>query len=84
MIKTLNSLEIGKSARILRINAPAIIKRRLVSMGVTPGSEVLMKRHAPLLDPIEIDLGGYLLSLRLEEASYIEVEDLDQSKVTAS
>lgn len=70
---TLNELEIGKTAKIVRLNGEGAVKRRIMDMGLTKGTEVTVRKIAPLGDPIEITVRGYELSLRKDEASKIEV-----------
>lgn len=70
--KDLAALSPGERGIILRVgseNGP--VKRRLVDMGLTPGTEVLVRKIAPLGDPIEVNLRGYELSLRKEDARQI-------------
>ncbi|MGI6137759.1 MAG: FeoA family protein [Candidatus Hydrogenedentales bacterium] len=78
MKKTLFDLESGAVARIVGIqgNTPLSLRRRLLDMGITKGSELRVERHAPLGDPVEIVVKGYRLALRLSEARIIEVEEL--------
>lgn len=59
---------------IKSINAEGKIKRRLFDMGVTPGAEVVMKKKAPLGDPIEVTIRGYELTLRKTEAEAVLME----------
>ncbi|MBE6382243.1 MAG: ferrous iron transport protein A [Lentisphaerae bacterium] len=70
---TLNELEIGKTAKIVRLNGEGAVKRRIMDMGLTKGTEVTVRKIAPLGDPIEITVRGYELSLRKDEAGKIEV-----------
>jgi len=74
MIKTLKDLKPGQSGVVTNIRSRGPIKRRLIDMGVTPGAEVYIRKTAPLGDPIEIQIRGYELSLRKEEAKDILVE----------
>ena len=70
----LNQLKNGQCGVIERIDIQEVkIKRRLVEMGLTPGTEVVINKRAPLGDPIEIKLRGYELTLRGDDASQIEV-----------
>ena len=70
--KTLEDLAPGQSGTILSIgNKAGTVKRRLVDMGLTPGTEVKVTKIAPLGDPIEVTLRGYELSLRKEDAGQI-------------
>jgi len=74
MTTTLNEMTPGKKGRILKIAGRGMIKKRIVDMGMVPGTEVEMERYAPLGDPIEIKVKGYHLSLRKEDASLILIE----------
>ncbi len=76
-VLTLNKLKIGQRAKIIKINPESSIKKQLLSMGVLPGVEVIVRKVAPLGDPIDVILKGYHLSLRKEEAVCIEVEVLE-------
>ena len=70
--RTLEDLAPGQSGTILSIaNKSGSVKRRLVDMGLTPGTEVRVAKIAPLGDPIEVSLRGYELSLRKEDAGQI-------------
>lgn len=71
---TLSQLPIGKEARIRTVGGQGALRRRLLDMGLTPGTRVIVTKAAPMGDPIEIRLRGYLLTLRKEEASRIEVD----------
>ena len=70
---TLDKLGIGKSAKIVAVNGFGALRRRLLDMGLTPGTIVLINKVAPMGDPIELRLRGYLLTLRKEDAAEIEV-----------
>ena len=74
--KLLSELKTKSKARIIRVKGGRIIKRRIMDMGVIPGTELEIERIAPLGDPIEIKVKGYHLSLRKQEASNIEVEEI--------
>lgn len=64
--------------RIVRIRGGGArsLRQRLLDMGVTRGTEVRVERHAPLGDPVEVNIKGYHLALRMSEAREIEVEVL--------
>jgi ferrous iron transport protein A len=70
----LADLKTGQSGKILNISVSGALKRRLMDMGVVPGTDVRVEKVAPLGDPIEIRIKSYALSLRLGEARQIEVE----------
>ncbi len=70
---TLDQLELGATAQVLKLSGEAGVKRRLMEMGITAGSQVQAVRRAPLGDPLDVKVRGYHLSLRKEEAAVIEV-----------
>ena len=74
MKKTLNQFSIGESGVITKVGGEGRVRRRLFDMGLTPGAEVYLRKVAPMGDPIEITLRGYELSLRKDEAQWVEVE----------
>ena len=63
-----------KSGKVVSIGESRQLKRRIMDMGITPGVEVKVIKVAPLGDPVEINVRGYELSLRKEEAARIEVQ----------
>ncbi|MCI8331578.1 MAG: ferrous iron transport protein A [Clostridiales bacterium] len=71
---TLNELKVGQSARICSVGAKGTLRLRLLDMGLIPKTIVTVRRIAPMGDPIEIDLRGYELSLRISDAKNIVVE----------
>ena len=70
---TLNELKTGETAKIGRLNGGGAVKRRMMDMGLTSGTEVTVRRIAPLGDPIELSVRGYELSIRKDEAANVEV-----------
>ena len=72
---TLNELKIVQKSRILAVNGQGALRRRLLDMGLTPHTEVMVRKVAPMGDPIELHLRGYELTLRIEDAKNIEVEE---------
>ena len=74
MEKTLDRFEIGDVGTVKRVSAEGQIKRRLFDMGITPGAEVMMRKRAPLGDPIELTVRGYELTLRKTEAACVLME----------
>ena len=73
---TLNEQKIGIKCRITAVNGKGALRRRLLNMGLTPKTEVMIRKVAPMGDPIELHLRGYELTIRLEEAQNIEVEEV--------
>jgi DtxR family Mn-dependent transcriptional regulator len=72
----LNALQPGQKGRVVKVALPGDTGKRLVEMGLTPGSLIEVERVAPLGDPLEIKVKGYHLTLRKEEAAGIEVAQL--------
>ena len=73
-MKTLKDVAVGDKAIVKRLNGEGALKRRIMDMGVTKGTKIYVRKMAPLGDPIEINVRGYELSLRKEDAASIEVE----------
>ena len=74
MTKSLEEFVPGEKGVITTVAGEGRIRRRLFDMGVTPGAEVVMRKKAPLGDPIEITLRGYELTLRKTEAACVTME----------
>ena len=73
---TLRDLEVGNSGRVLMVGGEKVLRRRLLEMGITPRTILTVKKIAPLGDPVEVLLRGYVLSLRLDDAEKIIVEEV--------
>lgn len=73
-MKTLRDIAVGSTAKVKKLHGEGAIKRRIMDMGLTKGTEVYVRKVAPLGDPIEIKVRGYELSLRKADAELIEVE----------
>ncbi len=73
---TLNELHPGDQARVTKIAATGALKRRIMDMGLTKGCQLLVRKLAPLGDPMEINLRGYELTLRKQECEAIQVEKI--------
>ena len=74
MEKMLNEFSVGEKGIIKSVSGEGKVRRRLFDMGVTPGAEVLLKKKAPLGDPLEITIRGYELTLRKSEAACVSME----------
>lgn len=70
---TLDKLPIGKKGTILAVNGEGALRCRLLDMGLIPGTAVLVRKVAPMGDPIEIHIRGYELTLRVDDARNIEI-----------
>lgn len=73
-MKTLKDVGIGQTATIKRLYGEGALKRRIMDMGLTKGTEVYVRKVAPLGDPLELTVRGYELSVRKADAEMIEVE----------
>ena len=71
---TLASLAVGETAVVARVLGSRAVARRLLEMGLVPGTAVTVRRVAPLGDPLELRVRGYALSIRRAEAAGIEIE----------
>ena len=73
-MKTLRDIKVGETCRVVKLHGEGAIKRRIMDMGITRGTEIHVVRVAPLGDPVEVTVRGYSLSLRHNDAEMIEVE----------
>ncbi|MBQ3079762.1 MAG: ferrous iron transport protein A [Clostridia bacterium] len=73
-MKTLKDVPVGASAVIVKLHGEGAIKRRIMDMGLTKGTEVCVRKVAPLGDPMELTVRGYELSVRKSDAESIEVQ----------
>lgn len=74
MLKKLSDFKIGEKGIVKHVKGEGIIRRRIFDMGVTPGAEIFLRKKAPLGDPLEVSVRGYELTLRKDEANYVEME----------
>ena len=73
-MKTLRDAKVGETVVVEKIQGSGAVKRRIMDMGITKGTEVYVRKVAPLGDPVEVTVRGYELSLRKEDARMIEVQ----------
>lgn len=73
-MKTLKQAAVGETVRVVKLHGEGAVKRRIMDMGLTRGTEVYVRKLAPLGDPIELTVRGYELSIRRADADTIEVE----------
>lgn len=76
MEKKLSEFSRGERGVVLRIEGKGRVRRRIFDMGVTPGAEILLRKLAPLGDPVEVTVRGYELTLRKSEAACVTMEVL--------
>lgn len=74
MKKTLETFVVGERGVVSTVGGEGRIRRRLFDMGVTPGAEIMLRKKAPLGDPIEVSIRGYELTLRKTEAACVTME----------
>lgn len=73
-MKTLREVAIGETVTVKKLYGEGAVKRRIMDMGITKGTQVYVRKVAPLGDPVEVTVRGYELSLRKADAETIEVE----------
>ncbi|MBW2039280.1 MAG: ferrous iron transport protein A [Deltaproteobacteria bacterium] len=71
---TLKEFKPGQKGKVLRLKGKGEVKRRLLDMGIVPGTEIQVEKVAPLGDPVDVLVKGYHLSLRKEEAELVLIE----------
>ena len=72
---TLDRLPLGVNAAVKAVGGEGELRLRLLDMGITPGTVVMVRKIAPMGDPIELNLRGYELTIRLEDAKKIRIEE---------
>lgn len=75
-MSNLRQTPIGQTVRVVKLHGEGATKRRIMDMGITKGVEVVIRKVAPLGDPIQITVRGYELSIRKADAETIEVENV--------
>ena len=73
-MKTLREVPVGATVKVVKLRGEGAVKRRIMDMGITRGTQVYVRKVAPLGDPIEVTVRGYELSLRKADAAMIEVD----------
>ncbi len=72
-MKTLRDVKVGETAVVARLHGEGAVKRRIMDMGITKGTEVYVRKVAPLGDPIEVTVRNYELSVRKADCEMIEI-----------
>ena len=78
---TLKELQLGKLAKITSVGGTGALRQHFLDMGVIPGAIVKVVKYAPMGDPMELLIHGYELTLRLDDASKIEVIEVENEEV---
>ncbi|MGX8850142.1 FeoA family protein [Amedibacillus sp. YH-ame10] len=71
---TLDELAIGTEATVVKLQGEGAVKRRIMDMGLTKGTSLMIRKIAPLGDPMELFVRGYELTIRKDDAKMIEVQ----------
>ncbi len=74
-MKTLKDVKVGETITVVKLHGEGPVKRRIMDMGITRGTEIYVRKVAPLGDPMELNLRGYELSVRKSDAEMIEVHE---------
>ena len=73
-MKTLRQVPVGSTVKVVKLHGEGAVKRRIMDMGITRGTQVYVRKVAPLGDPIEVTVRNYELSIRKADAEMIEIE----------
>jgi ferrous iron transport protein A len=73
-MKTLRDVKVGETAEVLKIHGAGALKKRIMDMGITKGTQVYVRKVAPLGDPVEVTVRGYELTLRKDDADILEMK----------
>ena len=73
-MKTLRQVKVGETVTVVKLHGEGAVKRRTMDMGITKGVQVYVRKVAPLGDPVEVNVRGYELSIRKNDAEMIEVQ----------
>ncbi len=73
-MNTLRQAKIGQTVKVKKLHGEGAVKRRIMDMGITKGTDIYVRKVAPLGDPIEITVRNYELSIRKSDAEMIEIE----------
>ena len=73
-MKTLRQVKVGETVTVVKLHGEGAVKRRIMDMGITKGVQVYVRKVAPLGAPVEVNVRGYELSIRKNDAEMIEVQ----------
>ncbi|MBQ2184669.1 MAG: FeoA domain-containing protein [Lachnospiraceae bacterium] len=73
-MKTLKDAKVKDTVKVVKLHGEGAIKRRIMDMGITKGTEIYIRKVAPLGDPVEVTVRGYELSIRKADAQMVEIE----------
>ena len=73
-MKTLRQAQVGQTVKVVKLHGEGALRRRMMDMGITKGTDIYIRKIAPLGDPVEVNIRGYELTLRKEDAGIVEIE----------
>ena len=73
-MKTLRQVKVGETVTVVKLHGEGAVKRRIMDLDITKGVQVYVRKVAPLGDPVEVNVRGYELSIRKNDAEMIEVQ----------
>lgn len=73
-MKTLKEVKVGARVKVVKVHGEGAVKRRIMDMGITKGTEIFVRKVAPLGDPLELTVRGYELTIRRADAEIIEID----------
>lgn len=73
-MKTLRQANVGDTVKVIKLHGEGALRRRIMDMGLTKGTEVYVRKVAPLGDPVELTVRGYELSVRKDDAELVEIK----------
>ena len=73
-MKTLKEVKVGARVKVVKVHGEGAVKRRIMDMGITKGTQIYVRKVAPLGDPLELTVRGYELTIRRADAEIIEIE----------
>lgn len=73
-MRSLKEVPVGQTVKVVRIDGEGAVRRRIMDMGITKGTDIFVRKVAPLGDPVELTIRGYELSVRKDDAEIIKVE----------
>ena len=73
-MKTLRDAKVGETVKVVKLNGEGPVRKRIMDMGITKGVEIFIRKVAPLGDPVEVNVRGFELTLRKDEAERIVIE----------
>ncbi len=74
-MRTLKDAKVKETVKVVKLHGEGAIKRRIMDMGITKGTEIYIRKVAPLGDPVEVTVRGYELSIRKADAQMVEIEE---------